>query len=165
MESIISTFHVDWQIMIAQLVNFAIVVAVLWFFVFRPLNEKMAERTEKIKKSLDEAKQISQSLQATEAKNNQLIKEAKEKSAALIAEATARAESERERILIQAKSEVEKVIIEGKKRLIAEQDEAVEAAKGRLADLVVLVAEKFLTGHVDKKNDKKAVERIINDLK
>ena len=56
MDSIISTFHIDWKIIIAQAVNFAIVLAVLYFFALKPLNKLMAERAEKIAKRVNDAK-------------------------------------------------------------------------------------------------------------
>ena len=35
MESLISTFHIDFRLFIAQLINFAIVFSVLYFFAFK----------------------------------------------------------------------------------------------------------------------------------
>ena len=58
MESIIKTFHIDWKLMIAQIINFAIVVGIIWYFAIRPLIKKMTERTKTIEKSLEDAKKI-----------------------------------------------------------------------------------------------------------
>ena len=56
MESIISTFHIDWKIIIAQVINFAIVFVVLYIFALKPLSKLMKERSEKIAKGIDDAK-------------------------------------------------------------------------------------------------------------
>ena len=66
MDSIISTFHIDYKLMLAQLVNFGIIVGVLWYFVFKPLAAKMTERTKTIEKSLAEARQIADNLKSSE---------------------------------------------------------------------------------------------------
>ena len=56
MESIISTFHIDWKIIIAQMINFVIVFVVLYIFALKPLSKLMKERGEKIAKGIDDAK-------------------------------------------------------------------------------------------------------------
>ena len=51
MDSIIETFHLDWKLFLAQVVNFTIVVFVLWRFAFKPLAKNLAERTRTIEKA------------------------------------------------------------------------------------------------------------------
>ena len=63
MDSIISTFHIDWKIIIAQAVNFGVVFIVLYIFALKPLSKLMAERSEKIKKGIDDAKRSDELLE------------------------------------------------------------------------------------------------------
>jgi len=63
MESIISTFHIDWKIIIAQAVNFGVVFVVLYIFALKPLGKLMAERSEKIGKGIEDAKKSNELLQ------------------------------------------------------------------------------------------------------
>ena len=55
MEEIIKTFHIDWKLLIAQAVNFAIVVFALYKFAYKPLLKTMNERTAKIEQGLKDA--------------------------------------------------------------------------------------------------------------
>ena len=55
MDSLITTFHIDWKIIIAQVINFLIVFLVLYFFAIKPLKKMMAERADKISKGLTDA--------------------------------------------------------------------------------------------------------------
>ena len=66
MDSLIETFHIDTKLLLAQAINFAIVFAVLYFFALKPLMKAMGERTEKIEKSLDDAKKVEEKLAKTE---------------------------------------------------------------------------------------------------
>ncbi len=50
--------HLDKTLLI-QALNFGLLLAVLWRFLYRPLLAKMNERTEAIRKSLDEAQAAS----------------------------------------------------------------------------------------------------------
>ena len=65
MDSIISTFHIDWKIIIAQAVNFGVVFIVLYIFALKPLLKLMAERSGKIEKGIDDAKKSGELLQKT----------------------------------------------------------------------------------------------------
>ena len=47
MESIISTFHIDWKIIITQMINISIVFFVLYIYAIKPLFKMMEERSEK----------------------------------------------------------------------------------------------------------------------
>ena len=52
MDSLITTFHIDWKIVIAQVINFGIVFAVLYFFALKPLSKLMKEREDIISKAI-----------------------------------------------------------------------------------------------------------------
>ncbi|MDP2944107.1 MAG: ATP synthase F0 subunit B, partial [bacterium] len=80
MESLISTFHVDVRLLVAQLINFAIVFFVLYFFAFKPLVKVMADRSEKIDKSLKDADAIEKRLALTERERAEIIAAAKKQA-------------------------------------------------------------------------------------
>ena len=63
MDSIISTFHIDWKIIIAQMINFGVVFVVLYIFALKPLSKLMTERGEKIETGISDAKKSSKLLQ------------------------------------------------------------------------------------------------------
>ena len=97
MDSIISTFHIDWKIIIAQAINFSIVFVVLYIFALKPLSKLMAERAEKIAKGLADAKS-----------NEDLLKD----TALKYEEALTKARTEATRIFEESKKEAEKAISE-----------------------------------------------------
>ena len=76
MEQIIETFHLDIKLLLAQAINFAIVFAVLYYFVIKPLTKVMAERSRKIEKSLEDAEKVEKRLEQTEEEYNKKILEA-----------------------------------------------------------------------------------------
>ncbi len=58
MDSLVETFHLDVKLLIAQVINFAIVFLVLYYFALKPLLNVMNDRSAKIEKSLEDAKEI-----------------------------------------------------------------------------------------------------------
>ena len=65
MDSIISTFHIDWKIIIAQMINFGVVFVVLYIYALKPLGKLMKERGEKIEAGINDAKKSGELLQKT----------------------------------------------------------------------------------------------------
>lgn len=164
MESIISTFHIDWRLLLAQLANFAIVVGVLWYFAFRPLAGLMSERTAKIEKSLIDAKKIEDNLRASRIENESIIRQAKQQAQEIITSAEERASLKYQSTVSAARDEVAKVIQEGKVQLARDREEMFGELKAEIADLVLQSVTVVLEDVVDKKADRKLVEKVTSDL-
>ncbi|MFO7806922.1 MAG: ATP synthase F0 subunit B, partial [Candidatus Moraniibacteriota bacterium] len=77
MESLISNFHIDAGLLIAQVINFAIIFAALYFFALKPLLAVMKDRTKTIEKSLEDAKKAEENLAKAEEDYNKRIQDAK----------------------------------------------------------------------------------------
>ena len=52
MNAFISQFGIDWKLFLSQLVNFALILIVLKFFVYNPVIKILKERNKKIKEGL-----------------------------------------------------------------------------------------------------------------
>ena len=76
MDTLLGTFHIDWRLLVAQIINFAIVFAVLYRFVVKPLQKVMLERTAKIEQGLKDAENARARLTNAENDYTQKIAEA-----------------------------------------------------------------------------------------
>lgn len=144
MESIISTFHIDWKIIIAQAVNFAIVFVVLYMFALKPLNKLMAERADKIKKGIDDAKMSATLLENTKKEYDQVLMKARLEANEIFQTTKKEAEKKKSEMMETAKMEVKGIIESGKKSLEMEKVKMVEDAKKEVASLAILAAEKIM---------------------
>ncbi|MEX2052253.1 MAG: F0F1 ATP synthase subunit B [Candidatus Paceibacterota bacterium] len=159
MESIIETFHIDWKIIIAQGINFAIVFAVLYVFALKPLNKLMNERSETIGKGLKDAKENAAILSETTSKYEEAIAKSKLEANLIFQTAKKEAEGKRVEMLEEAKSQVAALIENGKKTLEAEKVKMVGEARKEIVTLAMLATEK-LTGSKDF--DQKAIKDLEN---
>src|SRR3989344_4512918 len=144
MESIINTFHVDWKIIVAQAVNFGIVLAVLYFFALKPLNKLMAERAEKIAKGVNDAKTNAELLIATKSEYEVALAKARAEAQTIFQEGRKKAEAKRAEMMDAAKTEVKTLIENGKKTLEAQKIKMVEEAKKEVVSLAVAAPKKIL---------------------
>jgi F-type H+-transporting ATPase subunit b len=159
MESIIGTFHIDLKIIIAQMVNFAVVFVVLYIFALKPLSKLMAERSEKIAKGITDAKESEQILKDTNIKYEEALNKARIEANKIFEDAKKEGEAKKTMMLEDAKNQVSTMIDGGKKMLEAEKVKMVEEAKKEIVNLAMLATEK-LTGAQKGSFDAKAIEDL-----
>ncbi len=160
MESIISTFHIDWKIIVAQALNFAVVFVVLYIYALKPLNKLMAERGEKISKGLDDAKSNALMLKETGVRQEEVLAKARKEAEVVFQTGKAEAETKRVEMLEQTKNEVTKMVEDGKRMLEAEKAKMVAEAKSEIVALTMLATEKIL----GEKVDGAVGEKVLKDL-
>ncbi len=160
MDSFISTFHIDWKILIAQAVNFGIILLLLYFFALKPLKKVMGERTDVIEKGIADAKHNAELITTTRKEYEEAIAKARSEALALFQEGKKEAEVKKAEILVQAQKEVDSMVASGKKNLEVEKSKMVEEAKGEIVSLVVAATEKILKDQADHSVTDKAVKKI-----
>ncbi|MFH1822228.1 MAG: F0F1 ATP synthase subunit B [Patescibacteria group bacterium] len=161
MESLIETFHIDIKLLVAQIVNFGIVFLALYFFALKPLAKVMQERTKKIEKSLEEAKEIEKKLANTEEDYSNKMSEAKKEANIIIEKAKNQAENKREELLKKAKEEIGAIIEQEKAKMQTEKAKTLKEIKADIADLVVASVEKILGKNLSSQDDKEIVKKVI----
>src|SRR6516164_5477713 len=86
METIARTFGVDWSHLIAQIISFCIVCAVLYRFAYRPVLTMLEERRQQIAQGLANAEKIKAELAQTEAQRQEALTQANAEANRLIEE-------------------------------------------------------------------------------
>lgn len=162
MDSFIETFHIDWKIIIAQAINFGIVLFVLQFLALKPIKKLMKERSERIENGLIDANKNAEILKNTKKEYEDVISKAKTEAHEIFQEGKKEAEIKKSEMIEKAKMEVENMISSGKKTLEAEKIKMIEEAKSEIVSLVVKATEKLLESHSSESFDDKAVKQIKN---
>lgn len=144
MESLITTFHIDWKILIAQIINFAVVLLVLYLFALKPLKKLMEEREEKIKKGVTDANDNAELVEKTRQEYANVINNARAEANDLFKQGKKEAEAKKAEIIAGAQKEVDLMIAAGKKTLETEKSKIIEEAKKEIIELTVKATEKVL---------------------
>jgi len=121
-EEIAKTFGVDWPHLIAQIVSFSIVCAVLYRFAYKRVLRVLEERREQIAQGLANTEKIKAELAKTEAQRQELMQQASVQANKLIEEARAAAGRVQEQETQKAIAAAEQII--AKSREAAAQDYA-----------------------------------------
>jgi len=162
---ILELFGVDWKLLIAQLVNFAIVVVVLWWFALKPLSKTMQSRNDEISKGLSDARSAADRLEKVEREVKDKLIEAKNTAASILEESKKQSEKSKQDNLVKTKEEVAKLIEKAKEQIANEKDNMIMEVKGEVSNMVVLALEKILSSGISKDLDKKYIDKVLKDLK
>lgn len=144
MDSLIETFHIDLKTIIAQAVNFAVVLVVLYFFALKPLKKIMDERSKTIEGGINDAKVNAEVLKNTKIEYDKMLAQARTEATAIFNQGKKEGEAEKMQMIENGKKEVANIIENGKKTLEAEKVKMVEEAKKEVAGLVLKATEKIL---------------------
>ncbi len=164
MDSITSAFHIDIKILIAQLVNFGVVVFVLYRYAIKPLNKLMKERSGTIEKGLSDAKANAETLLKTQDEYDKALADARKEASTILAGVRKDAEIKKSEMLDDAKKEVAKTLAQGAVALDEEKRKMLDDAKKELASLVTSATEKILTKGVSEKIDGMIIEQSVKEL-
>jgi F-type H+-transporting ATPase subunit b len=161
MEELVKTFHIDIKLILAQLVNFAIVLAVLYKFAYKPVLALLNERSSKIEKSLDDAKKIGEKLIAQEEEYKKVVAEARREAQGILEKAGAQAEEKREAMILKAKEEIGVIINKEKEKMLAEKAETMKELKKEVVELVGISLEKLIGEKVTGKSDQDLIKKLV----
>jgi F-type H+-transporting ATPase subunit b len=165
MDSLIGTFHINFQAIIFQMINFTIVFVILYFVALKPILKILDSRSEKIKKGLEDSNRYSFLVKESEEVYKNELERARKDAFVLIQEAKKEAEIQKESIIIEAHGKVERLLNEGKSELERERDGIIKEAKEQMAHVVVDAAEKALDDVFSGEGslDKQLIEKRIHD--
>jgi|ERR1051326_1917375 F-type H+-transporting ATPase subunit b len=162
---IAGTFGIDWMKFVAQLINFAIVLFILWKWVFKPITSKLEERTAKIEKSLNDADRIQKEKAEFEQWRQQEMRKARQEASAIISKSQTDAGKVKDEIMQQAKEEQQKLLEQSRKQIEQEKNQALQSAKSELADLVTTATERIIKQKLDSKKDEELIKQSLSSLK
>ncbi len=157
---------IDWRLLVAQLINFAILFWVLRRFLYKPILDVLEKRKTTIEKGFEDAKTAEHTLSRAEKDANSLIQKAKNEASNIVDQAQKTAQQERQETVKKAKDEVHRIIYEAREKILAERQDMLEGVRQELVGVVVEATGAVLRGVSDKKIStelaKKAIEAAGN---
>ncbi len=149
--------------LVAQIINFTILLTVLYLLLYKPVTRMLDQRGERIKESLEQADRMkAESAEAEEAVRKQ-IEEAREEGRAIVAQATQVAERVREEAREQARRDAEQITARAQADIQRERDEALERLRAQFSDLAILAAERVINSSLDEAQHRQLIEEVLQE--
>jgi F-type H+-transporting ATPase subunit b len=157
-------FGLNAKLFLAQLINFGIILLVLWKWVFPPVTKALEARSKKIEQALKDAEKVAQEKLSFESWKTEEISKIRTEASQIVNQAKTDAETVRAGLLAKAKLEQEKIVEQGREQLKAEQARGLAEARQELAGLVVAASQKILRGKLDEKTDKELIKEALKEI-
>jgi F-type H+-transporting ATPase subunit b len=157
----IGSLGINLPILIAQLVNFTILLVVLRLVAWGPLVKMLDDRRERIRESLAAAeemkskaaesdRQLHDQIEAARREGQALVANAQEISARIQAEARTQAQADAEVTLARARNEIQ-----------LERDSAIADLRKEFADLTIAAAEKVINQSLDRNAHRRLIDEAL----
>lgn len=160
MDQLISTFHIDLQLLIAQIVNFGLVFAALYFFALKPLSKMLDKRSESIEEGIKNAELSEKIKEDAENDYKEVLSSAKIEADKIILSAYDIAEKEKVEILKNAEKEKVSIIQNAQEVINNNQSQAELEFRTKSAELIVDSIEKMFEGYISKGNGDELIRKI-----
>jgi F-type H+-transporting ATPase subunit b len=148
-------------VLIAQLVNFFLLLVVLRIFLYRPILDLLDRRAQRIKEGLDAAEQSKERAAEAEQETAAQIEEARRQGQALVAQAQEAASRIQEESRNQARREAETIVERARNEIQLERDQAIAELRKEFADLTVSAAEKVIGQSLDRQAHQRLIDEAL----
>lgn len=150
--------------LLAQIVNFLLIFALLTLVLWRPLVNMLDSRGAKIQKGLEDAAAAANARRNAEADAAKIIDDAKRQAANLVEEARVRGEEVAKQATAGAAEEAEKVRAEARSRADEEMNRRLADMRGQVAAISVAMAERLIGASMDEKRQQALVSDFFGKV-
>lgn len=144
MQDIITAFGIDWRLIVIQIFNFAILLTVLWYFLYTPILSLIEKRQATIEKGLKDASDAERKLASAENERSTIVKAAHEEASLVAARAKVHTEEKTAALLREAQEKSQRVLEEAQKACAELQKRAYKESEAEIARTALLAAEKIM---------------------
>jgi len=147
--------------LIIQAVNFILLMIVLTKLLYRPLVAKMDERTQAIKKSLEEAQAARAEAQREREEHAAKIQAAHAEAQAIRAAALKEAAEEQHRLVLAAREEADRIVATTKAELAQDVRRARQELRQEVSGLAIDVAEHLIRKSLRDEDHRRIVDDAL----
>lgn len=163
-EGIIKTFHIEWPLLIAQIINILVVLFILKKFAFGPIQTMLEERRSRIAAGEEKIKLIERQLADSVETTAAAISKANDEAVRMVTEAKQGAATFTEQKAQEAISSAQQILIKAEAAAKADRDKLVAELKREFGRLVATttsqVTGKILTADDQKRINEDALAKV-----
>lgn len=152
----------DLWSMVAIWLNTLILFLLVKKFLFKPVQNVLAQRDAEIKKMYDSARTAESDAKAMEEEYTQKLSDAKNEAGRIMQNAVKSASEKSDEIIAEAQTKASDIIEKAHSRIEQERKAAVQEIQSQVADMAVAIAQKVIEKEIDPKTHEKLVEDFIN---
>ena len=152
---------INLGMLVSQIVNFTLLAVLLYLVAYKPILRMLDERSERIKKGLEDAEAASRRAAEMEQEFEQRMAQARKEGQEIIAQSTQMSEKAGQDILEKAREEARVQIDKAKEEIARERDLAMDDLRQQVADLSLTISEKVVGEALDEQSQRRLIAEFL----
>ncbi len=154
---------INLPLLIAYLITFVILLAILYQFAYKPLLAAMDQRTARIQEGLSAAEQARAEAATSQAAVEEQLNEARREGQRLLDQAREAAQRYREGEMERARQEAEAFAERARADIQRERDAALEELRAGFGDLAITAAERVIQRSLDRQAHEELIAQVLQE--
>ncbi|MSU74443.1 hypothetical protein EXS57_01545 [Candidatus Kaiserbacteria bacterium] len=144
MQELFSAFGINWKLLIAQAINFSIVLVALRYFLYKPVLAMLEKRQAVVAKGVTDAREAETLLASADGEAQKRVYTAEASAESIVATARELANTEKARLLKEAEERSVVIAKDAEARAREVAARSARESEAEVARLAILAAEKVL---------------------
>lgn len=162
---ILENFGVEPILLLAQIVNFAILLFILKKFLYKPILKVLEERKRKVETSIKQAEDIQKRFDESAKRSEEIVNKGSEEASKIIAGAKEEAKTLSAQIQAETKQSVADTIKRAQDSLELEKQKMIAKARSQIVDMVTSVTKKVVSKSLKGPDNERLVQEAIKNIK
>jgi F-type H+-transporting ATPase subunit b len=147
--------------LIVQIIAFLVFLFLLWRYASKPIVKILDERQERVREGMEAASRMQSQLEATAARNEEVLAEARRDAQAILAQSRESGENLIARAREEASRQSDEYMARAQATLRAETEQARQELRREVADLAVMAASRIVRKELDPSAQATLIEATL----
>ncbi len=154
---------INLSTLLAQIINFALLLGLLYLVAYKPIMRMFDERSNRIKESMEQTEVIKEQAANAEEEFKKRLEAAGREGQELISRAMRTEEEARQKVHQDARQEAEALIEKVRLEIQRERDEVIDELHKEFADLTIDAAGKVIERSLDKEAHRELIDKVLEE--
>ena len=159
----LETLGIHFPSLAIYLVNFLLVLLLLYLFAYKPILRLMDQRADRIRESLEAADTARQEAASSQEAIQEQITEARREGQRIMDQAREASERFRTEEMDKARQEAEAFVERAKDDIARERDTALQEVRASFGDLAITAAERVIRSSLDRQAHEELINQVLEE--
>ena len=159
----LETLGIHFPSLAIYLVNFLLVLLLLYLFAYKPILRLMDQRADRIRESLEAADTARQEAASSQEAIQEQITEARREGQRIMDQAREASERFRTEEMDKARQEAEAFVERAKDDIARERDTALQEVRASFGDLAITAAERVIRSSLDRQAHEELLNQVLEE--
>ena len=157
------TLGVHLPSLLIYLVNFLLVLGLLFAFAYRPILRLMDQRADRIRESLEASERAREEAASSQHAVEEQLVEARREAQRIMDQAREAAERFRAEEMERAREQAETFVARAQSDIQRERDAAIEEVRANFSDLAITAAERVVRRSLDRQAHEDLISQVLEE--